>query len=130
MPSLFDHESVRLTEETSRWRARDVAYYSGTWERLKRLLPQFELEEYRVAPDMPANQHLRSVVRQPRAQFERPIPVGVVSNNYSLVQHAEAAERCLEGIRTAGVDTDSLECELGVTELAEWMNFRVYFPES
>jgi hypothetical protein len=93
-------------------------------------LPQFEVVDYAIAPDMPANPHLRSVVRQPRSLFERPVPVGTVSHTYSLVQHSDVAERCLQSIRAAGVETDLLDCELGLTELGEWMNFRVYFPES
>ena len=78
---------------------------------------------------MPPNPYMKSVVRVPRTIFEHPLPVGVVSNTYSLVQHADVASQCFEGIRDAGIDPSSLHCELGLTDLGEWMNLRIYFPE-
>jgi hypothetical protein len=120
---------VQVLDETSRWRARDVKYWAGRWDKLKDEIPQFKMDDFRASPDDPANPHLRSVVRLPRTLFEKPIPVGVVSNSYTLAQHAEVAEKCFEGIRAAGVETEELHCELGLTQLGEWMNFRVYFPE-
>jgi hypothetical protein len=62
---------------------------------------------------------MRAVVRQPRTQREQPIPVGMVSNVYSLVQHADVVASCFEGIQDAGVDVSSLRCALGLTELGE-----------
>jgi hypothetical protein len=60
---------------------------------------------------------------------EKPIPVGVVSNSYTLAQHHEVAEKCLAGIESIGVRTEELTCEVGLTELGEWMNLRFYFPD-
>ena len=37
--------------------------------------------------------------------------------------------RCREGLVDAGVDPANLRYEVGVSELGEWMNFRMYFPE-
>ena len=128
-PRQAESDVVQVLDETSRWRARDVKYWSGRWERLKDEIPQFKMDDFRSSPDDPANPHLRSVVRLPRTLFEKPIPVGVVSNSYTLAQHTEVAEKCLEGIRSAGVEAEELHCELGLTQLGEWMNLRVYFPE-
>ena len=127
--SMFDDDPIVVTNESGRWRARDVSYYAGHWEQLARLLPRFELAEFRAAPAAPANPYMRAVVRQPRTQLEQPIPVGVVSNVYSLVQHADVVASCFDGILSADVDVRSLRCELGLTELGEWMNLRVYFPD-
>lgn len=117
-------------DETARWHARDVTYWSGKWEQIQKMLPTFELAAFQAASDLPANPHLRAVVRKPMTAAERPIPVGVVSNNYTLAPHDEVARQCFKGIRSAGVDPESLECELGLTELGEWMNLRIYFPDS
>lgn len=121
--------SIARMEESSRWRARDVIYSSGRWSQLKTLIPTFEFADFRVSADLPSNPYMRSVVRKPRTVVEHPIPVGVVSNTYPLVQHAEIAEKCFEGIRKEGIDSTSLRCEIGLTELGEWMNLRIYFPE-
>jgi hypothetical protein len=58
------------------------------------------------------------------------MPIGVVSNAYKLAQHTEVVEGCLEGLRPHGIDPQSLRCEVGLTPLGEWMNFRAYFPSS
>jgi hypothetical protein len=72
---------------------------------------------------------MKAVVRIPRTKFEQAIPVGTVSNTYTLAQHDEVAGKCLAGMKEAGIGTDELRCELGLTELGEWMNLRIYFPD-
>lgn len=123
-------DALRALDEIARWHARDVRYYEGSWDRLRLELPEFKTDDFRAQADAPANPYMRSVVRMPRTPMEQPIPVGVVSNTYSLAQHWEVAEKCLEGIRSAGIDTDGLTCQLGLTEFGEWMNLRVLFPEA
>jgi hypothetical protein len=83
-----------------------------------------------VHPDAPANPHIKAVVRQPLTVTEQPIPVGTVSNSYQLAQHHEVVARCFEGLRLVGVDPSAAKCEVGLTPLGEWMNFRAYFPDS
>jgi hypothetical protein len=53
-----------------------------------------------------------------------------VSTTYQLAQHADVVEMCLAGIREHKIDPASLRCEVGLTPLGEWMNFRAYFPET
>lgn len=122
--------SPELLEASGRWRARDVAYWAGRWDRLSRLVPTFAIEPFKVHPDAPANPHIKVVVRRPVTVTELPIPVGTVSNSYQLAQHHEVVERCFQGLRLVGVDPVSLKCEVGLTPLGEWMNFRAYFPDS
>jgi uncharacterized protein DUF932 len=123
-------DAIEPTAESGRWHARDVSYYSGHWDQLRALVPTFELADFRAGPDTPRNPYMRSVVRKPCAADERPVPVGVVSNTYTLVQHEEVAGKCFDGIQRAGIDVSALRCELGLTPLGEWMNLRVYFPET
>lgn len=119
-----------LLDETGRWHARDVKYWAGRWDQLVSEIPDFTTDEFRASEDTPSNPHMRAVIRLPRTQYEQPVPVGVVSNTYTLAQHKHVAEKCFEGIRTSGIDTQNLRCELGLTELGEWMNLRVYLPDS
>lgn len=119
-----------LLDETGRWHARDVQYWAGRWDQLVSEVPNFATDEFRASDDTPSNPHMRAVIRLPRSQFEYPVPVGVVSNSYTLAQHKDVAEKCFEGIRTSGISTEDLRCELGLTALGEWMNLRIYLPES
>ncbi len=122
-------EPIQPLEESKRWRARTVTYWAGTWKQLSTLVPRFELADFRAEGGDVSNPYMKSVVREPRAIFEKPMPVGVVSNTYTLAQHHVVAEQCFNGIQQTGIAPASLRCEVGLTELGEWMNLRVYFPE-
>jgi len=122
-------DPVELMDETVRWRARDASFMAGCWEALSKRIPVFRAEEFKATPDGPVNPHMRSVVRQPLTAAEKPIPVGVVSNTYRLAQHAEVVEMCFKGLSEEKLDPRTLHCEVGLTPLGEWMNFRAFFPE-
>lgn len=55
--------------------------------------------------------------------------MGIVSNTYTLAQHSEIANLCIEGIKYCGTDINRVRCELGLSALGEWMNLRIYFPD-
>lgn len=122
--------SVELTDETVRWRARDATFLAGKWGALSKRIPRFVVEAFKATADGPANPHIRTVVRLPVSVTEQRIPVGVVSNTYRLAQHGDVVEMCLKGIRAHDIDPSVLRCEVGLTPLGEWMNFRAYFPDS
>jgi hypothetical protein len=122
-------EPVELTDETVRWRARDASFMAGRWSTLSKCIPTFSIEDLKAKDDGPSNPHIRTVVRQPLTVTEQPIPVGVVSNAYCLAQHKEVVTMCLKGLEAHGIDPQTLRCEVGLTPLGEWMNFRAYFPE-
>src|SRR3954453_1704573 len=61
---------------------------------------------------------------------ERPILVGIVSHTYSLAPHREVASLCRNGLVDAGIEPSDLRYEVGLSELGEWMNFRIYLPDS
>jgi hypothetical protein len=112
-----------------RWRSRPVEYTRGTWAQLAPLIPSFELRDLRERDAGVANPFLKSVVNVSPDAPGGPIPVGVVSRSYGLVQHTEVAECCLKGLRAGGVDTSDLNIDLGLTGLGEWMHFTVYLPD-
>lgn len=123
-----DH-GITLLEEQGRWKARNVRYVSGNWTQVRKEIPSFELTDFKLTADGFSNPHLKTVVRKPRNQIERPIPLGTVSHSYCLAQHTDVADKCIEGIKSVGIDVNLLTCNLGLTELDEWMHLRVYFPE-
>lgn len=122
-------DTVDLTPEQHRWRARDVSYFRGPWNRLKAMIPGFELAPFRLAEDTPENRHLRMVVRQPVSQTEKHIPIGTVSPSYSLAPHGDVAELCYDGLVRCGVEREEVRPELGLSELGEWMNLRLILPQ-
>lgn len=126
----YPEEPVEITDEIVRWRARDASFMAGRWNALSKRIPRFSVEDFRAETGGPANPHIRTVVRLPVTVTEQRIPVGVVSNTYRLAQHAEVVEMCLKGMRAHDVDPNVLRCEVGLTPLGEWMNFRAYFPDS
>ncbi|MBZ1351210.1 DUF945 domain-containing protein [Alcaligenaceae bacterium LF4-65] len=126
----YSEEPVQLTSEKVRWRARDATYLAGKWDALSERIPRFVVDDFKATADGPANPHIRTVVRLPASVTEQRIPVGVVSKTYRLAQHADVVEMCLKGIRAHNIDPSVLRCEVGLTPLGEWMNFRAYFPEN
>jgi Domain of unknown function (DUF932) len=120
---------LTLLPDQPSWRARNVSYYSGDWDAILSVIPKFELEPFRDGPDEPENPFLQTVVRMPRSKVERRMPVGVVSTNYSLARHDKVAALCREALGEVGVNLEELRYEIGLSELGEWMNFRIYFPD-
>ena len=133
---------VPHTAEESRWRSRKVTYRCGAWSEVKETIPEFDLRPFVSVPgvgptDIPfnpglgelANPFFQVVTRRSRSASEAPMPVGIVSRTYSLVQHRHVANLCHQGIIEAlGTDPDELSYEIGLSELGEWMNLRIYLP--
>jgi hypothetical protein len=118
------------------WRARSVRYYSGDWNSILSVLPAFDLVPFAAGQGDPANPFLQTVMRRPLSATERPMPVGVVSHTYSLASHRDVAALCRKGIVgrgidlfESGIDAGELRYEVGLSELGEWMNFRIYLPD-
>ena len=107
-----------------------MRYYSGTWDAILTVLPEFKLTPFTAGQDEPVNPFLQTVTRQPLSAAERPIPVGTVSHTYSLAPHRDVAKLCRKGLLDAGIQSDQLCYEVGLSELGEWMNFRIYFPDA
>ncbi len=117
---------IHLLPEHARYRAREVRYFGGFWSQLKEIIPNFEVRDFAAFPNAPANPHLLTMVRLPLTPTEQPMPVGVVSPAYSLVQHREIGELAIECLRRLDFNVDRLHCEVGLSIFGEWMNLRVH----
>lgn len=122
-------DGLRLLRETANWRSREVSYVSGLWPQVRKQIPSFELDEFRSDGEELANPYLKAVFRLPMTAFERRMPVGVVSNKYTLAQHTAVADLCIKGLQDCGFDPAQFDCQLGLSALGEWMNFRVFLPK-
>ena len=128
--------AVSILPEEAHWQSRTVRYYAGEWDAIRSVMPEFDLVPFAAGQDEPANPFLQTVLRRPLSATERPMPVGVVSRTYSLAPHREVAALCRKGLVDAhigsfddGIDPAELRYEVGLSELGEWMNFRIYLPE-
>ena len=125
----MSEDMLELMEETGKWRTRKLRYVTGPWSRVMAELPDFSVVPFRLNEGEPENPFLRTVLRHPMTALERPIPVGTVSPNYGMAPHRAVAEQCLKGITDSGISQEKLRFEVGLSELGEWMNLRIYFPE-
>jgi Domain of unknown function (DUF932) len=121
--------AISILPGESYWRSRNVRYYAGDWDSIQALMPEFDLVPFTAGQDEPANPFLQTVMRRPLSPTERPMPVGVVSHTYALAPHRKVAALCRRGLIEAGIDPHDLRYEVGLSELGEWMNFRIYFPD-
>jgi hypothetical protein len=116
--------------EEGAWRSRTLQYYGGDWPSIQKILPEFDLRPFTAGANLPANPFLQAVIRRPLTAEDQPLPVATVSHNYSLVSHRTVAALCSDGIIGVGFKPTDLRYEVGLSELGEWMDFRIYFPDS
>ena len=90
--------TVSILPGDAQWRSRKVRYYSGTWDAILTVLPEFKLTPFTAGQDEPVNPFLQTVTRQPLSAAERPIPVGTVSHTYSLAPHTRCCQTLPQGI--------------------------------
>jgi len=121
--------NVSILPGDAQWRSRKVRYYAGDWDAIQTVLPEFDLVPFTAGKDEPVNPFLRTVMRRPLTAAERSIPVAVVSNTYSLAPHRDVAALCRKGLTDTAIKPSSLRYEVGLSELGEWMNFRIYFAD-
>lgn len=122
-------DTIELLDEISVYRSRNVKYISGKWDAIQQQIPDFELVKFESPCKSTANPFYKQVMRLPIQQTEVPMPIGLVSNSYTLAKHKTVALMCIEAINKSFNSAIELKCELGLSELSEWMNFRVYFPK-
>jgi hypothetical protein len=122
--------SVSRLNEDGSWRSRNVTYYAGDWDAIQTVFPEFDLMPFNAGQSEPANPFLRTVMRRPLKEAERPMPVAVVSRSHSLAPHRQVAALCREGLIEAGIKPEDLRYQVGLSELGEWMNFRIYFADT
>jgi hypothetical protein len=122
-------ESIEVLSEIAHWKSRGVTYLRGPWSLISTHIPKFELGSFQSEGAPIENPFYRAVYRLPLTQLEHRVPVGIVSNTYTLAQHQDVAQYCLDGLRDCGIKTRSFLCELGLSTLGEWMHFRVMLPD-
>jgi hypothetical protein len=136
-----EHET-RVSGDTPRWFGEPVCVSEGPPEVLMKLVPRFDrrpfamssvgsrfLENEPTPLAMGENDMYDLIVRLPNNKQEAEIPAGIVSKQYTLIQHLEVIERASEAIKLAGVKLDQVTAELTLSTSGSKMAFTFTLPE-
>ena len=116
------------------WYSRKVRVFKGSMSDLRRNIPFFRRDPFRVEAGG-SNEHLDIIVREPlkggsQVYLLPPddvlhIPIATVSKKYVLVQHHEVLDALEAAVKQKGIDPGHLVGELKLTEYGErmWASF-------
>lgn len=139
--------TIHPTEQL--WASSPVTFYQGALNTIKDHVPifkrcsfGFEMRDpvYRgpetlfESPAIPPgiNPYFDTIVRLPlawEADTTQPVPVGIVSGNYTLLQHHEVIDEVFRTLDQCGFETDRLMAQMDLTPLGERMRLQVVLPE-
>jgi hypothetical protein len=104
----------------------------GTFDDILRALPQFGRQPFAMASvngdEVGVNSYLDMVYRLPVRRSERPIPVGVVSKNYRLVDHHQILRTIQQSLASRGLDLEKVRLVAEWTIHGERAHFSIFFP--
>jgi Domain of unknown function (DUF932) len=104
----------------------------GTFEDVLNALPHFGRQPFAMASvngdELGVNSYLDMIYRLPIRQSERPIPVGVVSKNYRLVDHHQILRSIQQSLASRGLDLGKVRVVAEWTIHGERAHFSVIFP--
>jgi hypothetical protein len=104
------------------WCGEDVATIDTTLALLPGVLPVFDRKPF-------GRNRLRDLIVRPSVIGAGPVPVGVVSKQYVLVQHADAIKAVTAQIEKAGIDPEAVPARLLISEYGTRMAVRATLPE-
>ena len=139
------HTQVSIINDQKKWLSSPVTAYRGTLDQIKQLIPKFErrtfgpelLPSEKFGDDnlfldpLPAgfNRNFDVIVRMPMHKDDVEVPVGIVSKQYSLIQHNSIFEEAFKAVGIARIEQEKIQAELDITEYGERMRLGLIFPE-
>lgn len=152
--NFFGEGKLSLTEVTTKtteekWHASPVTSYRGPIDGVRSYIPKFERRTFGPSlgaplyrgeptlfesPDVPAgvNPWYDTIVRLPLAsegQGAPEIPVGIVSPQYTLLQHQTVIDEVLKAVGELGIDPSQVTASMDLTHLGERMRLGLILPE-
>jgi hypothetical protein len=106
---------------TTHWLGERVSRIDTTLEQLPRILPTFERRAF-------GRNRFHDVIERAVPQGMAPLPVGVVSKKYVLVQHADAVAAVTREVRDAGIRPGSVRARVFLSEYGTRMALRATLP--
>ncbi len=123
MAALHEHPTAVTSTYQSRWLGEPASEVTGSLADVVPLIPAFDRVPFGT------NARLDMIVRRATTKGESPVPTGVVSKRYVLVQHAAVIAALENALRSADVDPLDLRCRLTLSESGARMGIRVELPE-
>jgi hypothetical protein len=124
--SLFSNSTATETAKP-KWHGSEVDVIKGDAQFVLNKLPRFERRPFAIDNSI-VNVTRDVIVRCPDASIDKPVPVGVVSKSYSLLQHTTLLETCVAVINGLDIKADTLDLEAWVTQYGERVQLRFRFP--
>lgn len=142
-------ESVAIIRGERKWQASPVTCYRGPLDQVRKHIPTFERKTFGPAllpaVDYPTdadgellfskplspgfNRFYDVIVRNPITSCEVEVPVGIVSRQYSLIQHQDLIDTTLSAVEKARINPSEIKAELDITEYGERMRLGLIFPK-
>ncbi len=122
MAALLEHPPTHTSIRQSHWLGEPATEITGPLAGLASLIPTFDRIPFGTNP------RLDMIVRRAAAKGEIPVPTGVVSKRYVLVQHRSVVEALEHALRNADVEPLDLRCRLTMSESGARMAMRVELP--
>lgn len=118
---------------TPKWLNSPVMDYEGTLDEIRQHIPTFERRAFALTqPDNERsrlNERLDTIVRLPFQNDRTCVPVGVVSKDYTFIQHTAVLDMAQQALRSVNIDPAMVWTELALTEYGERMSLSLYLPE-
>jgi len=120
-------------ETGEKWFNSPVTRYEGLLPEVEAVVPVFERLPFAVEQVSrgrhAANERLEMIVRKASGAGDAPLPVGIVSKEYALVQHREVVAAAGQSLLRAGIDPRSVRVALRMTQYGERMAVSFFMPE-
>ena len=140
---------IAIEETNELWVSAPVTSYKGPLKKLKEVIPTFRRcsfgfwmrgplyrgeETLFDSPEVPpgCNPYFDTIVRMPLPTEDTsvlPVPVGIVSGNYTLLQHHHVIDEVIMTLEQSGFDSDMVTAQMDLTALGERMRLNVFLPE-
>lgn len=129
-------------ERQRKWLGEPVLRYASPTPLIGAILPRFERRPFALetrmltpqaalwpTPLFGENPYYDTVVRLPTDEREDPMPVGIVSKRYRLVQHREVLDTILHALRGTDIDPEMTTSEVEITCSGSRMLMHVLLPQ-
>jgi hypothetical protein len=126
--------STPAAQSGGRWFKSNVTSHTGTIAEVRRVIPSFERRGFGLAQPgenrSRVNEHQDVIVRTPIGDDKDYVPVGVVSKDYSLVQHLGVVDVVVEALKASKLEVEKVRVRLKITDYGERMALSVFLPDA
>jgi len=118
-----------LDPDDSTWLGIPARVHTGAIENVRSRIPRFKRQPFSLDGGG-YNPYRDAIIRLPSedGEIEKPVPVGIVSKSYALLQHTQVLDLALNAFKGVGIPADKLRAELTITTHGERMMLCLRLP--